>query len=95
MENTCEAIVTDMVAEYTHGNAMALAQLAEDPDVELRRFPDDVLTLFKSITKDLVDEMSANDPMAAKIQASYYDYLEKSASYQRISEQAYLETRKL
>ena len=99
VENTCEAFlnqkIADKVAEYTHGNAMALAQLAEDPDVELRRFPDDVLTLFKSITKDLVDEMSANDPMAAKIQASYYDYLEKSASYQRISEQAYLETRKL
>jgi TRAP-type mannitol/chloroaromatic compound transport system substrate-binding protein len=95
VENTCEAIVTDMVAEYTHGNAMALAQLAGDPDVELRRFPDDVLALFKTITKDLVNEMSADDPMAAKIQASYYEYLEKSASYQRISEQAYLETRKL
>lgn len=95
VENTCEAIVTDMVAEYTHGNAMALAQLAEDPNVELRPFPDDVLALLKSITREIVDEMSANDPMAAKIQASYYDYLEKSARYQRISEQAYLETRKL
>jgi TRAP-type mannitol/chloroaromatic compound transport system substrate-binding protein len=95
VENTCEAIVTDMVAEYTHGNAMALAQLAEDPNVELRPFPNDVLALFKSITKELVDEMSASDPMAAKIQKSYYDFLEKSAANQRVSEQAYLETRKL
>jgi TRAP-type mannitol/chloroaromatic compound transport system substrate-binding protein len=95
VETSCQAITTDMVADYTHGNALALKQLSDDPNVEIRPFPDDVLKLFKSITKQLVDEMSANDPMAAKIQKSYYEFLDKSAMNQRVSEQAYLETRRL
>ena len=34
VETTCQAITTDMVAEYTHGNAYALQQLVDDPDVK-------------------------------------------------------------
>jgi TRAP-type mannitol/chloroaromatic compound transport system substrate-binding protein len=90
---SCQAITADMLADYTYNNAMALEQLMADPDVELRRFPDDVLALLESITRELVDEMSAGDPVAAKIQASYYAFLEKSIQNQRISEQAYLNTR--
>jgi len=83
-----------MMAEYTHGNALALQQLSDNPDVELRRFPEAVLDLLKSLTQEIVDEMSAKDPAAAKIQKSYYAFLEKSTANQRISEQAFLETRR-
>ena len=90
---SCQAITTDMMAEYTHGNALALQQLIDNPDIELRRFPEAVLDLLKSLTQEIVDEMSAKDPAAAKIQKSYYAFLEKSTANQRISEQAFLETR--
>ena len=93
VETTCQAITTDMTADYMYNNAIALQQLMADPDVEVRRFPDDVLALLESITQELVDEMSAGDPLTAKIQASYYGFLEKSIQNQRISEQAYLNTR--
>lgn len=93
VDTTCQAITTDMMAEFTHGNALALQQLNDDPNVEVRRFPDEVLTLLKSITLELVDEMAAADPMSAKIQQSYFAFLEKSTAYQRISEQASLATR--
>jgi len=78
-----------------YNNAIALQQLIDDPEVEVRRFPEDVLTLLKSITRELVAEMSANDPMAAKIEQSFYGFLEKSAANMRVSEQAFLETRGL
>ncbi len=93
LETTCQAITTDMMAEYTHGNAYALQQLVDDPDVELRRFPKDVLDLLKSITDEVVEEWIADDPAAKKIADSYYAFLEKSAYGQRVTEQAYLETR--
>ncbi|MCH7636932.1 MAG: TRAP transporter substrate-binding protein [Proteobacteria bacterium] len=67
VEITCKAITTDMVAEYTHGNAYALQQLIDDPDVELRTFPQEVLELFKSLTDEIVAEWIAKDPAAAKI----------------------------
>ncbi len=89
----CQAITTDMTAEYTHGNAIALQQLKQDPNVEIRRFPSDVLQYLKSITAEAIGVLVASDPAAAKIHASFSAFLEKSAEYQRITEQAFLETR--
>jgi len=94
VEITCQAITTDMVAEYTHGNAYALQQLIDDPGVELRIFPQEVLEFLKSITNDIVAEWIAEDPAAAKIAESYYEFLAKSEYGQRVTEQAYLETRR-
>ena len=89
----CQAITTDMVAEYTYGNANALQQLINDPNVEIRPYPKEVLDLLESITLELVAEMSEGDPLTARIQESYYAFLEKSKANQRITEQAYLDTR--
>ena len=94
IEIACQAITTDMQAEYTHGNAVALEQLMADPNVELRQFPDDVLQYLKSITQEIVEEMVADDPMAAKIYRSWSTFLEQSIPNQRITEQAFLATRR-
>ena len=83
-----------MQAEYSHGNAIALEQLAQDPNVELRQFPDEVLQYLKSIAQEIVQEMVADDPMAAKIHASWSRFLAKSIPNQRITEQAFLSTRR-
>jgi TRAP-type mannitol/chloroaromatic compound transport system substrate-binding protein len=93
IEISCQAITTDMQSEYTHGNAVALEQLMKDPNVELRRFPDDVLQYLKSITQEIVEEMAADDPMAAKIYKSWSSFLAQSIPNQRITEQAFLATR--
>lgn len=90
-----QAITTDMLAEYTHGNALALQQLHEDPDVEVRPYPDDVLSLLKKHTQDIVDELSAEDAMWKKIADSYYAFIDKSTENQRVTEMANLQTRLL
>ena len=94
VETACQAITTDMVAEYTHGNAHALQQLIEDPNVEIRPFPGEVLELFESITREIVAEMSEGDPLTARIEESYYAFLEKAREATRVSEHAYLNTRR-
>ena len=91
----CQAITNDMMAEYTHGNALALKQLIDDPAVDVRPFPDDVLRLLKAHTKDIVDELSAADPMWKKIADSYYAFMENSTENQRVTEWANLATRDL
>ena len=93
VEIACQAVHTDMLAEYNHGNAMSLAWLQEEGTVELRRFPNDVIELLKKLTKEVLDELSARDEWAARIHKSYFDFLEKSVPNQRISEEAYLQTR--
>jgi TRAP-type mannitol/chloroaromatic compound transport system substrate-binding protein len=93
VETSCQAITTDMMAEYTYGNARALQQLINDPNVEIRPFPPEVLDLLESITREVVAEMSEGDPLTARIEESYYAFLEISRANQRVTEQAYLETR--
>ena len=95
VEITCQAITTDMMAEYTHGNALALQQLIDDPDVDVRPFPDDVLRLLKSHTQDIVAELAETDAAWKKIADSYYAFVEKSTENQRVTEMANLKTRGL
>jgi TRAP-type mannitol/chloroaromatic compound transport system substrate-binding protein len=89
----CRAANLDTQAEYTYGNAMALEQLASDPKVEIRPLPDDVLALLKKISREVIDELSKNDPWSARIQESFDQFAKKSNANQLISEQAYLNAR--
>ena len=91
----CQANTTDMAADYTHGNAMSLAQLQQDPNIDIRPFPQEVVSLLKSITEEVIAELMANDPASAKIGKAYFEYLEKVAANSRISEGAYLTARDL
>jgi len=92
---TAQAITTDVAAEYTHGNAMSLAQLEADPNIEIRPFPDEVLRLLKSITTEVVAELMSIDPAFAKIGKAYFEFLGKASANSRLSEKAYLHARDL
>jgi len=94
IEISCQAITTDMQAEYARGNALALQQLMDDPNVEVRPFPDEVLQFLKSKAEEIVAEMVEEDPVSARIYDSWSAFLEKSIPNQRITEQAFLATRK-
>jgi TRAP-type mannitol/chloroaromatic compound transport system substrate-binding protein len=93
VELAAQAVNNDMLAEFVHGNATALVQLMDDPNVEIRAFPADVLELLRSHTEAIVNEMAANDPAIARINESFRAYREKAAAWQAISERAFLETR--
>ena len=69
---TCQAITTDVAAEYTHGNAMSLATLQEDSSIEIRPFPKEVMAVLRSLAKEVIAELMATDPAAEKIGAAYY-----------------------
>jgi TRAP-type mannitol/chloroaromatic compound transport system substrate-binding protein len=93
--SVCQAINVDIMAEYTWGNAVALEQLKKDPNVEIRQLPDDVLRLLKQLSREAIDELSARDAAAAKVQASYEAFQKISIPNQRISEHAYMNAREL
>ncbi len=95
VENVCAAINVEMMAEYTWGNAVALKQMLEDPDIEIRRLPDDVLSLLRRLSEEAIEELVASDEWAARINASYKEFQELSAPNQRISELAYMNAREL
>ena len=93
VEIAAQSVNCDMLAEFVYGNTTALAGLEENPDVEIRRFPDEVLELLREKTDEIVAEMAAEDPLIARISESFTAFREASDDWQRISEQALLETR--
>ena len=90
---TCQAINLDIQAEYIYGNAQALAELKKEPGFELREFPPEVLELLAGHAADVLNELSARDPWAQRLQESVSAFLAKSTENQRVSEYSYLKAR--
>jgi TRAP-type mannitol/chloroaromatic compound transport system substrate-binding protein len=93
--NVCQAINTDMMAEYTWGNAVALEQMKQDPNIEIRRLPDDVLELLQRLSREAMEDLAANDEWAERILASYDAFQKISEPNQRITELAFMNAREL
>ena len=91
----CQATTLDMVSEFMARNATSLAQLQSDENVELRKFPDDVLAGLKALSRTVVDELAVDDPVFARVWASCQEFMAVSQPWQAISEQAYLQTQTL
>ena len=72
---------------------MALDQLMQDPNVELRELPADVIEALRSNSEEVVAELVAKDEWARRIHESFSDFLEKSSANQKISELSYLANR--
>ncbi|MGD8339563.1 MAG: TRAP transporter substrate-binding protein DctP [Gammaproteobacteria bacterium] len=93
VEVACQATNQDMTSEYMARNAAALRQLSQNPDVEILRFPEAVLDSLAELTLEVVEGLAADDERVARVWQSYRTFLEESATWQRVSEQAYLATR--
>ena len=89
----CQATNMDMTSEYMARNATSLQQLEDNPEVQVLGFPGPVLENLKRLTSEFVTDLAAKDPLVQRVWDSYRAFLEESAPWQKISEQAYLETR--
>ena len=89
----CRATNDTMLAEFTARNHEALATLVNEHGVDLRPFPNDVLAHLKALSREVLAETAARDPMFAKVLASYSAFESKVSRWMKISEQAYLGTR--
>jgi TRAP-type mannitol/chloroaromatic compound transport system substrate-binding protein len=90
----CQAVNLDMISEFMARNAQSLQQLQSDESVEILPFPDSVLAGLKELTLKVVDGLAEKDPLVAKVWTSYREFMSRSEPWQKMSEQAYLETRR-
>jgi TRAP-type mannitol/chloroaromatic compound transport system substrate-binding protein len=91
----CKAINDQMLAEFTARNSEALVSLVKEHGVELRRFPDDVLRRLKELSRQVIEEGAAQDPLYARVYESVSAFQARSSAYLAIAEDAYLRTRDL
>ncbi len=83
----------DMLAEFTARNNRALQTLVEEHGVELRRFPDDVLTRLRTLSDEVVAEVAASDEISRKVYDSFTAFREEAMAWHDVSERAYLNAR--
>ena len=82
-------------ADFTKENSGSLDTLLNKHGVQLRKFPDDVLTELGKYSGEVVAEVAAEDPMTKKIYDHYIDFRKKAIGWTKYGEQAYVNARSL
>lgn len=93
VRNCCQAINLDVQAEYNWGNAMAVEQLQQNPDVEVREVPDDVFAALAGFAEEALAEAAARDPFSARVQESINAFMAKSTENLKLGDLTYLNKR--
>lgn len=93
VENAARVANQDMLDEYTARNNSALVELTTTHNVEIRKFPKDVLEKLQVISESAVKEIADGDPAIAKVYDSYKAFRDGVIQYHEISEKAYINAR--
>ena len=95
IRNATQASNLDMLAEFSYRNAAALETIRADPDIEIRRFPPDVLATLREVTEKLLTEMAQKDEFSRRAWDSYKRFRDSSRAFQKTAEQSVFEAREL
>ncbi|NOQ93624.1 MAG: ABC transporter substrate-binding protein [Methylophaga sp.] len=90
VSNAATAENLRMFSEMEHKNLSALQELKDRPNVQIHRFPDDVLATLKKLTDETLMETAANDAKFEKVYNAYQAFRKKNDAWSDISENAYL-----
>ena len=70
-------------------NAEYLEKIRATGNTEILRFPPEVLDSLRRYTRQVIDELTTGDPMAAKVYQSYSDFQQKIKPWAEITEAVY------
>ena len=93
IETASKAVNQDILDEYTARNNKALRELVDVHGVELRRLPDDVISEFKIIANEILEENASEDETVNKVYQSYLKFKNEVSEYHKVSEDAFVEAR--
>ncbi len=91
--NACRVVNQDLLSEYTARNPAALDSLVNEHNVELRRFPDEVLAKLRELSEQVVAELAAKDDFSNRVYQSYNGFLQSARKWTELSERSYLNAR--
>jgi TRAP-type mannitol/chloroaromatic compound transport system substrate-binding protein len=67
-------------------NAEALEDLVKNYDVKVAPLPDDIVETLRKLTFETLDELTAKDPLAKKVNDDYFAFKKQSDAWLNISE---------
>ncbi len=84
-----------VLSEFTARNNAALARLVGEHGVILRAFPNEVLGKLGRVSAEVLEELTAADPLSRKVYESILRFRKQAAHWSKLSEQAYLYARRM
>ena len=70
-------------------NSIYMKKIQEEGNVELRKFPDDVLDIFRQYSQEVVNGIIAHDPLSKKAYDSYKAFQERLVDFSQYTEKIY------
>jgi TRAP-type mannitol/chloroaromatic compound transport system substrate-binding protein len=95
IEAAAGAELTRSLAQCNAENMRALEVLRTDPRIKIRRFNEDLIRKIGKLSKEVVAEIAAKDPLTRKIYDSYMAFLAGVMDWGELSEAGYRDTRRL
>lgn len=83
------------VGEFTYQNGVYLEKLVNEEGIELRSFPEDVMSQVQEISADIRSDVGAQGGLEARIYESFEDALKKMRAWASISDSPYMVAREL
>lgn len=74
-----------MLEEYTHHNALALAEMKKQ-GVELKRFPDEVLAAMRHESEQVLEQLAGQNELNSRIWTSMKAYREQAVEMSKVSD---------
>jgi TRAP-type mannitol/chloroaromatic compound transport system substrate-binding protein len=95
IEVAAGAELTRSLAEHNAENVKSLKVLRADSRIKILRFNDSLIREFGRLSKEVIAEIGAKDPLTRKVHDSYMTFLAGIMDWGELSETAYRDTRRL
>ncbi|MGC2203647.1 MAG: TRAP transporter substrate-binding protein [Stellaceae bacterium] len=95
IEAAAKAEVTRSLAQFNAENVKALKLLRADERIKIRRFSDELIKTFGKLSKEVLADTAAKDPLTRKVYDSYTAFLAGVMDWGELSETGYRDTRRL
>jgi TRAP-type mannitol/chloroaromatic compound transport system substrate-binding protein len=95
IEAAAHAEVTRSLAQFNAENVKWLKVLRADKRIKILRFNDELIREFGNLSKEVLADTAAKDPLTRKVHDSYMSFLTGIMDWDELSETGYRKTRRL
>jgi TRAP-type mannitol/chloroaromatic compound transport system substrate-binding protein len=95
IEAAAQAEVTRSLAQFNAENVKTLRLLRADDRIKIVRFNDTLIRTFGKLSKEVLADTAAKDPLTRKVYDSYMAFLAGVMDWGELSETGYRDTRRL
>lgn len=95
IEAASAAEFTRSLAQFNSESIKALKVLRADPRIKIARLNDQLIKVFGKLSKEVIADTAAKDPLTRKVVESYVAFLAGIMDWGELSETGYRDTRRL